>query len=481
MTSGFSAVIGLEVHAQLKTRTKMFCGCSAEFGGRPNSRVCPVCLALPGALPTPNREAVRLAVRAALALDADVHRASVWARKNYFYPDLPKGYQITQYDHPLATGGAVRVEPSGRAPRFIRLVRVHVEEDAGKLVHEGFAGGASGVDLNRCGTPLIEIVGAPEIHDPEEAHLFLERLRSILRGAGVCDADMEKGELRCDANVSVHREGEPWGARVEIKNLNSFRHVRRALAHEIERQASLAAAGGVVEQETRLWSEQAGATRPMRSKEEAHDYRYFPEPDLPPLVLTGEFIAAAGAELPEAPHRRRDRFASQYGLAEADAHRLTVDRELADYFEAAAAASGAPRAAANWVLSELLGRLNAGGLSIADSPTPPVRLGALIALVESGKVTGRVAKDIFGEMFETGADPADILRRRGPATELDAAALEAICRRIVAEHPKEAETYRGGKTGVLSFFIGQAMQKTAGAADPGELRRILQALLEGGA
>ncbi len=500
---GYRAVIGLEVHAQLKTRTKLFCSCPNEFGAEPNTRVCPVCLGLPGALPVPNREAVRQAVRFALAIGAAVHDRSTWARKNYFYPDLPKGYQISQFDRPLATGGRIRIEPAGAARREIGVHRVHLEEDAGKSVHEGFGGvvggrdggrggsggsgggaaggaGATGVDLNRCGVPLIEIVGEAEIHDPDEAYLYLERLKSTLRATDVCDADMEKGFLRCDANVSVHLPGTPWGTRVEIKNLNSFRHVRRALAHEIERQQAELAAGRAVVQETRLWNEAAGATQPMRGKEEAHDYRYFPDPDLPELGLDPALRRAAAEAMPELPAARRDRYEAA-GVPEADAHRLTVEPEIADWFDAAAAASGAPRATANWVLSEVLGRLNKEGRALAGAPLAPARLGALVRLVETGAVTGKAAKAVFEEAWTTGADPGRIVAERGLARVEDAGAVAEACRAVVAAHPAQVAQYRGGKEAVLGFLVGKVMQATRGTAAPAAVHETLRRLLAEGA
>jgi len=471
------AVIGLEVHAQLETRTKLFCGCLATFGGEPNSRTCPVCLGLPGALPVPNREAVRLAVRFARAVGATVHQESVWARKSYFYPDLPKGYQISQYDRPLATGGRVRIEPPGERPRWIHLTRVHLEEDAGKSVHEGLGQDVTGIDLNRCGVPLTEIVGAPEIATPEDAHLFLVRLKSILNATGVSAADMEKGSLRCDANVSVHAEGAPRGARTEIKNLNSFRHVRRALAFEIERQAREIAAGQAVRQETRSWDESAGSTRPLRGKEEAQDYRYFPDPDLPPLVLDEELVAAAVRGMPELPHARLDRFVAEQGLTASDAQRLTVQPALADYFERVAANSEHPRAAAAWVLTELLGMLKVRALDVTESPVEPERLAALIRLVEDGRISGTTAKSVFEEMCGSDSAPADIVAARGLEQITDAGKIEAACREVLAAHAAESAAFRAGQAGLMEFFVGQVMRSTKGMADPRLARETLTRLL----
>jgi aspartyl-tRNA(Asn)/glutamyl-tRNA(Gln) amidotransferase subunit B len=471
------AVIGLEVHARLETRTKLFCRCRAASGGVPNSRVCPVCLGLPGALPTVNREAVRLAVRLARVLDAETHRLSAWARKNYFYPDLPKGYQISQFERPLATGGRIRIEPPGAAPRWIGIERIHLEEDAGKSLHEGFGEGLSGIDLNRCGVPLVEIVGAPELAAPEEAYLYLERLKSILRATGVSSADMEEGDLRCDVNVSVHREGKPWGARVEVKNLNSFRNVRRALQHEIERQGAALASGAAVVPETRLWNDAQGATRAMRTKEEAQDYRYFPEPDLPALVLDDALVVEAHAGLPELPHARRDRYVTALGLPESDAHRLTIEPAVADYFEEVARSADDPRAAANWVLTELLGLLNERGLPIEESPVPAADLAQLIRLVGSGAISGRSAKDVFARVAVGEGRPEAIVAAAGLSQLSDAAAIETLCREALEAHPGEAAGYRAGKGGLLGFFVGEVMKRTGGRAHPGLVNDTFRRLL----
>ncbi len=474
----FRAVIGLEVHAQLQTRSKMFCSCPAGYGGGPNERVCPVCLGFPGALPFPNREAVRLAVRFARAIDAEVHELSTWARKNYFYPDLPKGYQISQFDRPLATAGRIRIEPEGTPPRWIGVRRVHLEEDAGKSVHEGFGDAVSGIDLNRCGLPLIEIVGEPALTSPDEALLYLERLRSILRATSVSNADMEKGELRCDANVSLHRDGEPIGTRVEIKNLNSFRNVRRALRHEIERQGERLRAGRPVEPETRLWDEADGVTRPMRTKEEAHDYRYFQEPDLPPLRLDEELTATAISALPELPHARRDRYISEMGLSAGDAHRLTIDPAVADFFERVVAAVANPRAAASWVLNSWLGLLHERGLSPPESPVAPDALAEIIRLVDSGAVSGRAAREVFAEVAAGGRPPREIVDARGLSQLSDEDALKAICGAVLGEHPDEVATYRAGKRGLLGFFVGRVIERTGGRANPLLVSDALRRLLE---
>jgi len=471
------AVIGLEVHAQLRTRTKLFCACPNEHGGEPNSRVCPVCLGLPGALPVPNREAIRLAARFALAVGADLRRRSTWARKNYFYPDLPKGYQISQFERPLALGGAVRVEPAGGAVELWPLRRLHVEEDAGKSVHEGLGDDVTGIDLNRCGAPLVEIVSEAREADPETAQRFLERLRAALRATGVSAADMENGTLRCDVNVSVHEDGAPWGTRVEVKNLNSFRAVRRALAHEFERQSALLAAGGTVVQETRLWDEARGATRAMRSKEEDRDYRYFPEPDLPELAIDDALFAEAAEAMPEPPDARRDRYAAEFGLTAADAERLALEPPLADYFERAAAASGRPRAAANWTLTELLGRLNAEKRGADACPLPPERLGAIVRMAADGTLTGPAAKEVFDAAWD-GADPAEVVAARGLAALVDPAALEAAAAAALAAHPAEAERCRAGKSALVGFFVGEVVKGLRGAS-PRAAREVLERLLDG--
>ena len=478
----FEPVIGLEVHCQLLTRTKLFCSCRNRFGDAPNTNVCPVCLGLPGALPVLSREAVTLALRAALATGCTVHETSVFARKNYFYPDLPKGYQISQYERPLATGGHVEFPAGSGSLRRVRLHRIHMEEDAGKLLHEGFAwsGEKSGVDFNRSGVPLIEIVSHPDLRTPEEAHDYLAALRAVLLYAGVSDGNMEEGSLRCDANVSVRPRGtEALGTRAEIKNLNSFRHVARAIEHEAARQAAVIEAGGTVVQETRLWNADRGETASMRSKEEAHDYRYFPEPDLPPLVVSLEWIEEVRGSLPELPAARRRRFVADYGLPGYDAAVLTVSREVADYYEAAARESGNPKAASNWVMSEVLRKLKEDERPLAGCPVAPERLAELLKLVDRGTISGKIAKDVFERMWASGEGAPAIVEREGLTQVSDEGALRAAIAEVVAASPEQAATYRGGRTATLGWFVGQVMKKTGGRANPQVVNALLREALDG--
>jgi len=482
LASRYEPVIGLEVHAQLLTRTKLFCGCANRFGAPPNTLVCPVCLGLPGALPVLNRRAVSLALRAALATGSTVHPVSVFERKNYFYPDLPKGYQISQYEKPLATGGFVAITGADGGEKRVRLARIHMEEDAGKLLHEGFpwSGEKSGVDLNRAGVPLIEIVSEPDLHGPEEAHAYLTALRGVLLYAGVSDCNMEEGSLRCDANVSVR----PWGTealstRAEIKNLNSFRNVARAVEHEIARQVALVESGGEVVQETRLWNAERGETAPMRSKEDAHDYRYFPEPDLPPLVVSSEWVEESRASLPELPAERRRRFATEYALPGYDAGVLTQERDVAEYFEAAARASGNAKAVSNWVMTEVLRKLKELGGGLASCPIGPAALAGLVRLIDEGTISGKIAKDVFERMWATGEEAAAIVGREGLTQLSDESALEAVVAEVVAGSPDQAASYRGGKSAALGWFVGQVMRRTGGRANPQRVNALLRKALGG--
>ena len=455
----WESIIGLEVHARLLTRTKIFCGCSTTFGAEPNTHVCPICLGYPGALPVLNRHAVALAMKAALATGCEVHLRSIFARKNYFYPDLPKGYQISQFDRPLATGGDVR---------GVRLRRIHMEEDAGKLLHyeEG-----SLVDLNRAGVPLIEIVSEPDIRSADEANAYLTRLRQILMYAEVCDGNMEEGSLRCDANVSVRRTGEALGTRTEIKNLNSFRFVSRAIDFEIERQIAVLESGGRIDQETRLYDVDSGETRVMRSKEEAHDYRYFPEPDLLPLEVNEAWIEEVRRTLPPLPDARIARYTSEMEIPAADAEVLVMTRELADYFEATVAASRNARASANWVRNEALARDR-------DLTVSSEKLGALIVMIDSGAIGGKAAKEIYEEMVTTGESPAAIAERRGLSQISDPAVIRDAALRVLANNAEQVDQLRGGKTQVFGFLVGQLMKETRGKAKADLANQILRELLQ---
>jgi aspartyl-tRNA(Asn)/glutamyl-tRNA(Gln) amidotransferase subunit B len=476
---GYEPVIGLEVHVQLATSTKIFCGCSTRFGDPPNSNVCPVCLGLPGALPVMNRKALELATRAALALNIQVQARSRFARKNYFYPDLTKGYQISQYELPLALGGWLEIEVGGAAKR-IGITRLHMEEDAGKSMHEGFPESAtkSYIDFNRCGTPLVEIVSEPDMRSPEEAYAYLTALKQVLLYAEVSDCNMEEGSLRCDANVSVRRRGaEKFGEKVEVKNLNSFRYLQRALEYEIRRQVETIEGGGRISQETRLWNVAGGKTEPMRSKEFAHDYRYFPEPDLLPVRVTEKVSAQVLEAMPELPAAKRARFISKYGLTAYDAGVLTDSRALAEYFEATVAAGAAPKTAANWIGTELLGRLNDTGKEIEASPVAPAALAALIAEIEAGRITAAIGKKVFTKMFETGRPAAEIIAAEGFSTLTDANEIERVCREVIEKNPGNVAKFRAGNDGMFKFFVGQAMRATRGQADPQAINETLRRLL----
>jgi aspartyl-tRNA(Asn)/glutamyl-tRNA(Gln) amidotransferase subunit B len=471
----YETVIGLECHAQLLTKTKLFCGCRAGFGDPPNTNVCPVCVGLPGALPVLNRRAVELAARMALAVSCRVNPSSIFARKNYFYPDLPKGYQISQYDRPLAEEGAVEIQTAS-GPKRIAIERIHVEEDAGKLLHEGFpdASTKSGVDFNRSGVPLIEIVSRPELSSPEEAVAYAESLREILQYAEVSDADMEKGNFRCDGNVSLRPRGvTALGSRVEIKNVNSFRFLGKALAYEVARQAALLDDGSRVVQETRLYDPEADETHPMRSKEEAHDYRYFPDPDLPPLKLGVQEIENIRRGLPELPAAKRARFEAELGLPAYDAEVLTGSRALSDYFEETARRSGNPKAASNWVMSDVLRKLKESQAPIEAFPITPAALGKLLALVDRGAVSGKMAREVFEKMYASGGEAAAIIEREGLSQISDPAAIEQVVRSLVDTRPDLVAQYRAGEEKVLGFFVGQVMKATKGQANPKLAREIL--------
>jgi len=462
----WEAVIGLEVHARLLTRTKIFCSCPTTFGAPPNTNVCPVCLGYPGALPVLNRKAVELAIRMGLATGCEVHERSVFARKNYFYPDLPKGYQISQFDKPLATNGRV----SG-----VRILRIHMEEDAGKLLHER---DASLVDLNRAGAPLIEIVSHPDISSSEQASAYLTRLRQILMYAEVCDGNMEEGSMRCDANVSVRRPGGPLGTRTEIKNLNSFRFLRSAIDYEIQRQIGVLESGGAITQETRLFDVPSGETRVMRSKEEAHDYRYFPEPDLFTLSVSADWITDVRSSLPALPHERIERYQRDYGLSAGDAEVLAAEKSVADYFEAVAAL-GNPRAASNWVRNEVLRILNEQKIDIAAYRVKPNALAKLIAMIDSGAIGGKAAKEVFEEMSATGDAPESIVEKRGLSQISDPSFIREAAQKILAANAAQVEQYRAGTTKVFGFLVGQLMKETRGKAKADLANDILREMLDG--
>jgi aspartyl-tRNA(Asn)/glutamyl-tRNA(Gln) amidotransferase subunit B len=463
----YETVIGLEVHAQLATATKIFCGCPLEFGAPPNTNVCPVCLGLPGALPVLSRDAVELALKASLALNCTVRAKSRFARKNYFYPDMPKGYQISMYDEPLAEFGHVDITVDG-VERRIGVTRVHMEDDAGKSVHDGFRDSDrfSYVDLNRSGTPLIEIVSEPDLRSSDEAYAYLTEMKQTLQFIEVSTCDMEKGHLRCDANVSVRLKGaEKLGVKVEVKNLNSFRFLKEALDYEVARQVAVIEGGGVITQETRLYDPDAGVTAGMRSKESAHDYRYFNEPDLLPLRISDEWLSAVRAAMPELPAKKRARFISELGLTEYDAGVLTATRAISEYFETAAAVAGDAKMAANWVMGDLAGALKAEGKEIADSPVSAANLGELARLIKTGEISGKLAKEIFPKMFASGEAPAVIIEREGLKQISDAGALEKVIADVIANNPKQVEQYRGGKASVINFLVGQAMRATRGQAN----------------
>jgi len=463
----YEAVVGLEVHVQLATATKIFCGCPTGFGAPPNTNVCPVCLGLPGALPVLNRAAVELAIKGALALSCRIRPHSRFARKNYFYPDLPKGYQISQYDEPFAEAGHVDIVADGAAKR-IRVTRVHMEDDAGKSIHEGFKDSSrySYVDLNRSGTPLIEIVSEPDMRSSDEAYAYLSAVKQALQFIEVSSCDMEKGHLRCDANVSVRLKGEEkLGTKAEVKNLNSFRFLKQALDYEISRQVALIESGGRVVQETRLYDPDLGETAGMRSKEEAHDYRYFPEPDLVPLRIGGEWLASIQAAMPELPARKRARFLEEYGLSEYEAAVLTASRATAEYFETVAHVSGNPKMAANWVMGDLMAMLKAEGREIGESPVSAQHVGELVKLIAGDQLSGKLAKEIFPKMFSSGESPAAIMEREGLKQISDSGALEKVIAEVIAANPKQVEQYRGGKSTVINFLVGQAMKATRGQAN----------------
>jgi len=491
VTNTWETIIGLEIHAQLSTASKIFCGCSTRFGDEPNSNTCPVCLGLPGALPVLNRRAVELGARAALALGLQINNRSIFARKNYFYPDLPKGYQISQYDRPFSANGELEIMTAERdeaghplewRPKKITITRLHLEEDAGKNVHEGLPDidRYSYIDLNRAGTPLAEIVTEPDFRSSWEAYDYANHVRRALQWVGASEADMEKGNLRCEANVSVRRRGDQtFGTKVELKNLNSVRFMHRAIEFEIDRQIGVLEAGGRLQQETRLWDERAAETRVMRSKEEAHDYRYFPEPDLPPLEVSDEFIIGVRDAMPELPEERRKRFMETYGLSFSDASQLTSERSLADYYEKAAAVAGDPRASSNWIRTELLRELDAAGLLPQASPVLPEELGALVQLINDGKISGKQGKEVLHEMFKTGKSAASVVEDRGLVQVSDTNEIDRIIDEVIAGNPSQLEQYRAGKEALFGFFVGQVIKTSKGKANPKIVNERLKAKLSG--
>jgi aspartyl-tRNA(Asn)/glutamyl-tRNA(Gln) amidotransferase subunit B len=475
----YEPVIGLEVHAHLLTASKMFCGCSAAFGGAPNTHVCPVCLGLPGALPVLNRAAVDSAVRAGLALGCAIHETSIFARKNYFYPDLPKGYQISQYERPLAAGGAIELSSGGRNLR-VGITRVHLEEDAGKSLHEGFPDSdrKTYVDYNRSGVPLIEIVTEPDLRSAADAAEFFARLRALLVWLGVNDGNMEEGSLRCDANVSVRPAGATvLGTKVEVKNLNSFRFLQKAIEYEIDRQIDLVGEGRRIVQETRLWDASAGRTVGMRSKEEAHDYRYFPEPDLPPLVVDAARVAAIRDQMPELPEARRQRFIEEYALSGYDAGQLIQSRALADYFDATVRAGAPPKLASNWVMGELARKRKETGAELEALPLEADRLAGLIALIEQGTISGSMAKDVFEKMFASGRTAGEIVEADGLAQIDDEPAIRALVGRVLTNNVEAVSQYRAGKTAAFGFLVGQVMKAAAGRTNPRRVNELLKRAL----
>ena len=491
MTNNWETVIGLEIHAQLSTESKIFCSCTTRFGDEPNANTCPVCLGLPGALPVMNRRVVELGARAALALGLKINQRSIFARKNYFYPDLPKGYQISQYDQPFSADGVLEIMTAERddqghpiewRPKTINITRLHLEEDAGKNVHEGLPDidRYSYIDLNRAGIPLAEIVTEPEFRSSWEAYDYVNHVRRALQWVGASEADMEKGNLRCEANVSVRKRGdEKFGTKVELKNLNSVRFMQRAIEFEVARHIQVLESGGTLRQETRLWDEKAMETRVMRSKEEAHDYRYFPEPDLPPLIVSAEFIEQIKSSMPELPEQRRKRFMDSYELSYADASQLVSDRSLADYYEEAAITSGNPRATANWIRSELLRELEAAGIDASASPVAAKDLGELIRIIDSGKISGKQAKDVLVEMFKTRKTAEAIIAEKGLVQVSDSGEIDNLIDEVIAANPDQLANYRAGKEALFGFFVGQVIKASKGKANPKIVNDRLKIKLQG--
>ncbi len=476
----WETVIGLEIHAQLRTRSKIFSGASTAFGAEPNTQACAVDLGLPGVLPVLNEGAVRMAAKLGLAIGAEVARRSVFARKNYFYPDLPKGYQISQYELPIVSGGHLDIVLEDGTVKTVGVTRAHLEEDAGKSLHEDFHG-MTGIDLNRAGTPLLEIVSEPDLRSAREAVAYMKKLHSLVRYLEVCDGNMQEGSFRCDANVSVRPRGQAaFGTRTELKNLNSFRFVERAIDFEVERQIEVIEGGGEVVQETRLYDPERDETRPMRTKEEANDYRYFPDPDLLPVVLDQAYLDAIAGELPELPDAKRERFAREYGLSEYDAGVLTAGRDLADYYEAVvAAAGGEPKLCANWVMGDLAAALNKAGLDIAASPVGSAHLGELVRRIADDTLSGKMAKEVFEAVWQGEGAPDQVIEARGLRQVTDSGAIEAVVEQVLADNPGQVEQYRAGKTKVMGFFVGQVMKASGGKVNPQQVNAILKRKLDG--
>ncbi|MCX8012616.1 MAG: Asp-tRNA(Asn)/Glu-tRNA(Gln) amidotransferase subunit GatB [Desulfobacterota bacterium] len=472
----YEAVIGLEVHAQLLTKSKMFCGCSTQFGAPPNVNTCPVCLGMPGTLPVPNKKAIEFALKTALALDCEISPYSVFARKNYFYPDLPKNYQISQYELPLACNGAISIEVSGKIKK-IGITRIHLEEDAGKLLHEikGIVTGYSYVDFNRTGVPLLEIVSEPEICSGEEASIYLQNLRSILRYLEVCDGNMEEGSLRCDANISLRPKGQKTlGTKTELKNMNSFKFVRMALDYEIQRQREVLEEGGTIVQETRLFDPRQGITIPMRGKEEAHDYRYFPDPDLIPIEPSKEWIEKIKASLPELPQQKVARFIRDYNIPEYDCKVLVSSRALANYFEECVKLFPQPKTISNWIMTELMHLLKKDNREIEECPINPQQLAGMFQLIEKGTISAKIAKQVFEEMYKTGLSAEEIVKKRGLIQVSDQAEIEQAIIKVLAANPDAIEKYRAGNSKVFGFFVGEVMKQTKGKANPKIVNQILR-------
>ncbi|MEJ2519448.1 MAG: Asp-tRNA(Asn)/Glu-tRNA(Gln) amidotransferase subunit GatB [Desulfuromonadales bacterium] len=483
MMQGYETVIGLEVHVQLTTRTKIFCGCATAFGQTPNSQTCPVCLGLPGALPVLNRKAVEDAIRTGLATNCQIAPRSIFARKNYFYPDLPKGYQISQFELPVCEHGWLEIEPEQGVGKRVGITRIHMEEDAGKLIHGDTpeTAGYSMVDLNRACTPLLEIVSEPDMRSADEAIAYLKQLHQLVVYLDVCDGNLEEGNFRCDANVSVRPVGQrTFGTRTELKNINSFRFIKQAIEYEAERQVDLIEAGDKVIQETRLFDSTTGMTRSMRGKEEAHDYRYFPDPDLVPLVIDAAWIEAVRSTLPELPEAKRQRFVSQLGLSTYDAGVLAADRKLADYFDACAKASGDPKACANWIMGDLLRKLKETDTEIADAPVAATLLAGLLARIADNTISGKIAKTVFEKMWQSGQDADSIIAAEGLKQVTDSGAIEGLVDDVIAAHPGQVAEYRSGKDKLIGFFVGKVMQASQGKANPGLVNQLLKKKLAGG-